>query len=736
MAAIGKIRSWGPWLVGIIGLALFGFIATDFTRQCETSSNQARQQVGKVLGEKLSIQDLQQRSEEYKALFGKDVNEEMVRNLVWDDFVKNTVLEEECAKLGLGVTDEEIKAVLAMPNHPALPRQFMPQEFFNQAGEFDHNYVAQAYASMKQQDPERFRDFDAYWNMIEKMLRQNLLREKYLTLLQSCMLSNEYSAKVTFEGGNTLKDVTVVAFPYASINDNEVQVSEADLKAKYEEMKEQFKWNKETRDIKYVVCKVQPSDADMENLTNSLLEAADQFNNDSAKIETVVAMHRSTIPYHADRPYNKNGIRSISAALLDSLDNMKDSTVTAPFRYMTMRANKPIESMAIARLNRRYQDVDSIHFEFIALPATTNDVEKRADSIINVINAGTNIDTLVNKMNLQKGDMWLSADVYQGRTNIDAETKAILAAVRPAKVDELQRIAITNGVLIFKVTERKVSTLYDVAIISNEIRPSSETEDNTYNNFSAYVSSCSNATDLEKKAAQAGFEILEQKNLLSDASTIGSPMPLTNTRDAVKWAFAKAEEGSISEIYRDPAEGRFMVVGVTKINPVGYLDIKGAEQILRAEVIKDKKADMLLKKLAGVTTVEQAEQKGGTSTTLNSVGFPATLPVLNMGEPGLDGAIAATAVGQNAKKPFKGANGVYFFKVDSCETDSARTFDRRAVETDLIRNHVWIVTPTKTDIAGNPLTDRSGRPIHQNPFTSFWEVLAEKAGLTDNRYQF
>ena len=45
MAAIGKIRSWGPWLVGIIGLALFGFIATDFTRQCETSSNQARQQV-------------------------------------------------------------------------------------------------------------------------------------------------------------------------------------------------------------------------------------------------------------------------------------------------------------------------------------------------------------------------------------------------------------------------------------------------------------------------------------------------------------------------------------------------------------------------------------------------------------------------------------------------------------------------------------------------------------------
>ena len=240
----------------------------------------------------------------------------------------------------------------------------------------------------------------------------------------------------------------------------------------------------------------------------------------------------------------------------------------------------------------------------------------------------------------------------------------------------------------------------------------------------------------EKKAAEAGYEIVEQKNLLSDANTIGAPAPLANTRDAVKWAFAKAEEGSISEIYRDPAERRFLTVAVTKINPVGYLDIKGAEQLLRAEVIKDKKADMLMKKLEGVKTVEEATEKGGTSQTLNSVRFPATLPVMNMEEPGLDGAIAATAVGQNAKKPFKGQNGVYFYKVVSSESDSTRTFDRRAMEADLMRQQVWIVTPTKTDAAGNPRTDRSGRPMHVNPFTSFWDVLLEKAGLTDNRYQF
>ena len=729
MAAIGKIRSWGPWLVGIIGLALFGFIATDFTRQCETSSNQARQQVGKVLGEKLSIQDLQQRSEEYKALFGKDANEEMIRNMVWDDFVKNTVLEEEAEKLGLGVTDDEMKAVLSMPNHPALPREFMPQDFFNEAGEFDYNNVAQVYSAMKQQAPDQFKDFEAYWAMIEKMLRQNLLRQKFESLLQACMLSNEYSAKIVYDGSATTKDAEVVAFPYASINDNEVQVTEADLKAKYEQMKEMLKWNKETRDIKYVVCKVQPSDADMNNLTNSLMEATAQFNADSMKIETIVAMHKSAISYQAGRPYNKNGIRAISAALLDTLDNMKDSTVTAPFRYMTMLANKPVEYMAVARLNRRYQDVDSIHYQMIGVPGNSiEDATKRADSIIAVINAGTDIDTLLTQMNLRSGDDWFSADTYQKGQTISADMKTLMAAIKPAKVGELQSVALTNAVLIVKVTDRKVNTLYDVAFVSNEIAPSPETEDNTYNDFSAYVSSCSNATDLENKAAQAGYEIVEQKNLLSDASTIGSPMPLTNTRDAVKWAFAKAEEGSISEIYRDPAERRFLTVAVTKINPVGYLDIKGADQILRAEVIKDKKADILLKKIADVKTVEEAVEKGGTSETLNSLRFPATIPVMNMEEPGLDGAIAATAVGQNAKKPFKGKNGVYFFKVTGSESDSTRTFDRRAVESDLMRQQIWLVTPTKRDY--------TGRTTHQNPFISFWDVLFEKAGLTDNRYQF
>ena len=66
MAAIGKIRSWGPVLVGVIGLALFAFIAEELFRSCDSMKNQERQQIGSVLGKKIDYQQFQTLFEEYQ----------------------------------------------------------------------------------------------------------------------------------------------------------------------------------------------------------------------------------------------------------------------------------------------------------------------------------------------------------------------------------------------------------------------------------------------------------------------------------------------------------------------------------------------------------------------------------------------------------------------------------------------------------------------------------------------
>ena len=183
MAAIGKIRSWGPWLVGIIGLALFGFIATDFTRSCETSSNQARQQVGEVMGTKLSIQDYQSKIEELKNVLkflGQDGNEDFLREYAWSDYVRNAIVQAEAKKLGLGVTEEEKKNVLQQGTHPVLRNLPLMREFFNQqTGQFDYNNVQQIYNMLQQQSPDQFQEFERYWKTVENMLGEQREDEGY-----------------------------------------------------------------------------------------------------------------------------------------------------------------------------------------------------------------------------------------------------------------------------------------------------------------------------------------------------------------------------------------------------------------------------------------------------------------------------------------------------------------------------------------------------------------------------
>ena len=65
MAALQKIRSKGTLLLIAIGVGLFAFIAEEFFRSMETTSNIGKMQVGEVYGEKLSVQEYQNMVDEY-----------------------------------------------------------------------------------------------------------------------------------------------------------------------------------------------------------------------------------------------------------------------------------------------------------------------------------------------------------------------------------------------------------------------------------------------------------------------------------------------------------------------------------------------------------------------------------------------------------------------------------------------------------------------------------------------
>ena len=126
MATLQTIRSKGPLLVIVIGLALFAFIAGDAWKILQP--HQGKQDVGEVNGKTLSAQEYQQMVDELSEVIKltnglNSLNEDQLTNIkdqVWNTYVTNEVIANEAKKLGLQVTKAELQAVINAGSHPLL----------------------------------------------------------------------------------------------------------------------------------------------------------------------------------------------------------------------------------------------------------------------------------------------------------------------------------------------------------------------------------------------------------------------------------------------------------------------------------------------------------------------------------------------------------------------------------------------------------------------------------------
>ena len=66
-----------------------------------------------------------------------------------------------------------------------------------------------------------------------------------------------------------------------------------------------------------------------------------------------------------------------------------------------------------------------------------------------------------------------------------------------------------------------------------------------------------------------------------------------------------------------------LVVALTGIHPVGYRSMETMKDVLRQEVLRDKKFEQIKAKLAGVADIAAAKAKGARIDSVNQVTFTA-----------------------------------------------------------------------------------------------------------------
>ena len=670
MATLQKIRSKGPLLVIIIGLALFAFVAGDAWKALQPHTG--KQDVGEINGEKISAQDYQNLVDEYTEVYKfsrqtnavSDAELTQIKDEVWNTLVSSKIIEKAAAELGLKVTDAEMKAILATGSHPLLQqtpfqnpqtRTFdvdMLKKFLNEIATMDMSQLPQQYA-------EYYLSMNNYWNFIEKTLRQSLLMEKYQALISNSMISNPIAAKESYNSASSSMNLLVAAIPYTAVADSTVSVSTSDIKELYNEKKEMYKQYAETRDIKYIDVLVSASQEDRNQLENEVAEYAQQLAAADIELAPFIRSTGSTVLY-SEVPVKSS---AYPRDIANKLDTAKIGVVSAPYY------NRADDSFNAFKVIAKVNEPDSVQYRLIQVvaadEAATNTL---ADSIYTAIKGGADFAELAKKYGQEGQSMWISGAQYEGAP-VEAENATLINTLNNMSKNELKNLDLGQVNLVLQVLDRKAMTdKYQVAIVKRPVDFSKETYNKAYNNFSQFVAANKTLADLEANAEENGYRLLERKNFMSNEHNVSN---IAGTREALKWVF-EAEEGEVSPLYECGENNHMLVVAVTSINEAGYPSIDKVQNELRAEVLRNKKAEKLMAELKNVKSINDAKAIANVVTdTIKHVTFsaPTYVSITRGSEPVL-GAYAANAELNKLSAPIKGNAGVYVMQVISKEDNA------------------------------------------------------------------
>jgi peptidyl-prolyl cis-trans isomerase D len=717
MAALQKIRSKGVLLVTIIAVALFLFVAGDLFRGLESLFQSSSQQVGEVDGKSLSIQDFQKMVDEYQTFYEvvaqqssfSESEMNQLRDQAWNDYVQSQLIQKECEELGIGVTDEEIAEVVKNGTSQLLQAPvFMNQ----QTGRYDYatvNGFLTEYKKLKDagtQIPEAYEKIYKYYLFVQRQIRNQLLTQKYQVLLYQSILSNPAEAKLAFNSRSEESEILLASLPLSSVQDNDIKVSDEEIKAKYEEKKEIFALDNETRDLKVIDIQVVASDADKKAAETEMAEAATKLADAATNTVAgnVVRQAASQLPY-SDVYKMKEAFPNMISIQLDST---AVGTVKAPAYDPMTNTYYTYKVLGKATM------ADSILFRQIGVIGKgEEDIAKKADSIMTALTAGAQFKDLAKKYNQTGDSTWITTAQFQA-ASLDADNTLFINTLYSMNAGESKKLKLENGstVILQVMKTANPVTKYNVAAIVKELRFSDETYSKEYNKFSSFIAENTTLEKIEANASKNGYVVRPMENVPSTAHGIAG---IRATRDALKWAFDNAKVGDISQLYECGNNDHLLLVALTGINPVGYYSVEKAKDFLTEEVKKDKKIEKLYDSAKNVKNIADAQKlKNVVVDTVKHVSFAQNtfVPSINASESLIGATASKTAKGAFAG-PVKGNYGVYMFQVLD-KTKTAEKFDAKAEEASTAEQN------SRVALFGN----------------TFIQSLTKKASVIDNRYKF
>ena len=680
MATLQKLRNMGPLLVIFVGLALFAFIAGDAWRLFQSDSMEAT--VGTIDGDKLSAADFQELynecenaqrmfkmtdprlSEEQRTASFTEAELAYIKEEAWSVFTQLAVAEKQAKELGITVTNEEIMDILNNNSSNYLNSIYHP--FRTEAGfsTDDLNSVIVAYNQMMNDGGQYDSNLAALyscWKYMEKRIKLEALTNKQVKLIENATIANPVLAKNNFEKNDNQFNLEVIAFPYTSIEDSLVKVSDKEIENYYNANKDYFyEQLQDTRDIKYISVKITPSESDKQEILAQMNEYANALKNGDKEYERIARTSQSEYEYN-DLFWTKD---AFPEDIQIRLEQANVNEVVGPY------LNPSDNSYNVFMTTEKSTAPDSLLVRAIVVTSQSNDeVVATTDSLLNALKNKADFKEVA-KNYAHVDSLWMTSKEFYSAGLIDnAQTQKEIYSAK-AGVYAASDFKTIPGKLIYQVINKKGSNdIYNLVVIKKEITFGSETYDNVYNKFSQFIADCKSIEDIESKAMANGYRVQKMNDVNASTRNINN---IPQTYNVVKWALAEDRKAGDFSGIEECGNEYLLFAAVTSVNPKGYIALDKEinnygtklRDIIKNRLVLDKKAEMITAELAGKDYNAIKNNNKAQFAKVNMVEFKkaTNIPTLNVDEPVISVAAAKMAVSE-VSAPIKGDNGVYVITV-------------------------------------------------------------------------
>lgn len=663
MATLEKIRSKSVLLLVIIGAALIAFIIGDFFTSGRTLFGTGTT-IAKVGGQKIDIREFQDRLEAANHQMqqsGRNIDNAVLQQQVLDQLIAESLYKQEIEDLGLTVSDAELTNAMVGNGSAYLDQMVRSQMGVNSASELhDMAYNPSKYGITEQQAQQ----LRAYWLDLEKQVEQFLLQQKFQNLFAGTLVANELDAKSLYDDNNHVANIVFAQKAFTSVPDSEIgEISDDEIKARYEKERKRFALNEEMRRISYVNVPIIPSAED---------RAAAQKRVDEAIAALTAMPETQGLAEMTDFVVNRQ---------TSSLGNLRDNRLKEFLQASSDSAVKVInntgDAYTIAKMIRRSSDVDSINIDVIAIAGS----KAERDSIINGLNGGTlKFEDVAAGNNVQgsQKDLWLSLLDPQA-----AQLKETVTGAAQGVYFSPDTLAASQGGRIIRVNQIKAPvTVYDYALVTYTVDPSNATINKLLQGLDKFLADNKTAEAFNANAEKAGY-VLQNANITVSTPQVGG---IEDSRNAVSWAM-NAKKGQVSDVLGGEDSGHFMAVALDDIYNDAYApysDPTVREYIVR-QITNDKKAEKLMAQYKGkAKDVAGYAALMGTQADTTSVSFGQfMIPKIGMGESALTAKASVAKAGQLVG-PMQGNQGVVVFSVTSVN-DEGRPYNFTESSTQYLR---------------------------------------------------